>query len=93
MILHRKIIKSKTNAGQKAKQYFCIYGQQNQDFVLHVCKLVLVERGNCKLYRVTGHKLVKKYKNLRLYEKTFGIKMSTFLEVCNWLNDIAKWAE
>lgn len=81
-IVARLIVRSVTNEGEPAKQYF-VYVQMGDKNALVIKKYILsAHRGhhNCKC--------VKKYKGKFLLMEIFGIKPDTFMEVARWMYKI-----
>lgn len=83
-IISRFIKRSKTNKNEPAKQYFVLIGSEGKENVLVVRKFVLINSG-FNIYERYGFKLLKKYKDSRLYVQIFSIKIDTFNDVVNWL--------
>lgn len=77
----RKIIKSKTNNNDLAKQYFIIYGTNEDDICLIVYKYVL--SSDFDLYK--DHKLVKTFKDKGLYFIHYSIRLETLMNVNDWI--------
>ena len=82
----RFFIKSKTNNGEFSKQYFTILTGENAKPALDIRKLVLTD--DFYLYR--NYRILKEYKDKRLYEDDFVIKLKTLNIVIDTLNKI-KW--
>lgn len=82
VIMPSFFIKSKTNDGEFAKQYFLAIKSDTTEPALIIKKLVYTD--NYELY--TDYKLLKNYKGKGLFEQRFGIKISTLNLVIASLN-------
>ena len=76
-------LKSKTNDGELAKQYFSSVHVENTEPTLLVRKLVLTK--NLSLY--SDYKLLRLCNGYGLFEQRFGIKLSTLDKVLTRFND------
>ena len=86
-IHHRFFIRSITNAGDKAKQYFTIISGDEDEPALSIHKFVL--SSNLVLYG-KYMKIVKHYKGQCLFEQTFGVKLDTLNQAALILNNLNK---
>lgn len=75
-------IRSKTNDGEFAKQYFHTITGDNTEPSLVIDKLVLSD--NFSLYQ--SYKLLKIYKGKGLFEVAFGIKLTTLFGAVSYLS-------
>lgn len=80
--MHRFFIRSKTNAGELAKQSFKVIISDTAEPALIIRKLVLTD--NFRLYK--GFNLLKIHKGRGLFEQRFSIKLSTLKTVFNALS-------
>jgi hypothetical protein len=83
-VIGKKVIRSTTNAGEPAKQYFYIYKSQGTDISLIIRKLVL--SSDSELY--ADFENLKTYKGLTLYRQRFSIKLKTLGEIVGWINEL-----
>ena len=83
--LARKIIRSKTNDGQLAKQIVYLCGRSDKELCIVIHKLVLTDLPD---YR-THMKLEKTYKGKNLYSSVFPLKIDTLRVITNWLNELS----
>lgn len=82
------IVRSKTNDNHLGKQY-CILAKNPQkgfEPAIIIRRLVLVD--NVHDYLLTGHVLLKRFKDKTLMGKTFSIKLSTINQMVNWANEL-----
>ena len=81
------IIRSKTNGGEFCKQRFHLIksGDEVDNIVLCIYKLVLVESDRFDAYEKSNFTNLKSFRNKRLYYQVFNIKLDTLEEVINWL--------
>jgi len=78
------VIKSINGFGEICKQCFKVINKTNapkSDTVLIIWKYVLTE--NFELYDNYGFKVVKQFKNKRLYLQVFSIKLDTLMTSLN----------
>lgn len=86
MRIHKRItIKNETNGKDQCKQVFIFASSDGMDDAMIVRKRVLADISNT-LYRNGGYKELKVFKDKVLYEKMFGIKLSTLNKVISILN-------
>jgi len=82
IIMPRFFIKSKTNDGEFAKQYFIAVDSDKAEAALIIRKLVFTDN-----YELYSHlEPLKKYKNKYLLQQRFSIKLSTLSKVIAALN-------
>lgn len=81
------ILKGMTNDKCPAKQYCYVTEDKKKDYekALIIRKLILVNKSDLLDYMMTGHAVLKKFKNNVLLQKTFSIKLSTLENINNWL--------
>jgi len=82
VVMSRFFIKSKTNDGEFAKQYFLAVDSDTTEPALIVRKLVFTD--NYELY--SDFELLKRYKGKYLFQQRFSIKLSTLNTVIDALN-------
>ena len=82
VVMPRFFIKSKTNDGEFAKQYFLAIKSDTTEPALIIRKLVYTD--NYELY--ADFKLLKNYKGKGLFEQRYSIKISTLNFVIASLN-------
>lgn len=83
VVMPRFFIKSKTNDGEFAKQYFLAVSSDTTEPALIIRKLVFTD--NLPLY--SDFELLKQYKGKYLLQQRFGIKLSTLSKVIAVLNE------
>ena len=85
-IIDTFFIKSKTNGGDLAKQYFkyCILESDNTQTAIIVNKFVLSK--DIKLYR--SYNVLRKFKDKYLFYTRFSLKPDTMKKVVDWLNSV-----
>lgn len=79
VMVPRFFLKSNTNEGEKAKQYFTVLKTNEFEPSLIIRKLVLTK--DFVPYQKQGYKGRKAYKGMYLMETTFGIKIDTLNSV------------
>lgn len=79
VMVPRLFLRSNTNGGERAKQYFTVRRTNEFDPSLIVRKLVLTK--DFALYQKHGYKYLKGYKGTYLMETTFGLKIDTLNSV------------
>ena len=85
MKIHKRItIKNETNEKDQCKQVFIFASSDGMEDAMIVRKRVLADVSNT-LYKNSGYKELKIFKDKVLYEKTFGIKLSTLNKVISIL--------
>lgn len=82
IVMPRFFIKSKTNDGEFAKQYFLAVDSDTTEAALIIRKLVFTD--NYALY--SDFELLKQYKGKYLLQQRFSIKLSTLSKVIATLN-------
>ena len=86
-ILNRKILKSKTNVGDLCKQY--VYLTKDADgYSIMIHKYILCGLSTFKYF--IDLKPLKEYKYKRLYFEHFGIKLSTMINILDFVNNYIK---
>ena len=79
VMVPRFFLRSSTNEGEKAKQYFTVLKTNQFEPSLIIRKLVLTK--DFALYQKQGYKGRKAYKGMYLVETTFGLKIDTLNSV------------
>ena len=79
VIVPRFFLRSNTNDGEKAKQYFTVLRTNEFEPSLIIRKLVLTK--DFVLYQKHGYKHLKGYKGMYLMGTTFGLKIDTLNSV------------
>ena len=82
-IMPEFFIRSRTNDGERAKQYFISVRVEDAEPTLLIRKLVLTK--NLSLY--SDYKLLKLCNGYGLFEQRSGLKLSTLDKVLTKLND------
>lgn len=86
-VSEKLIIRSSTNDGELAKQYFTVAEADNKEPVLIIDKLILTNK-NFKDYIEYGFIELKELNGYKLFIQNFSIKLKTLHEVGGWLNYI-----
>lgn len=89
-LISKKVIKSKTNDNEFAKQYLYLLSDIEKDTTLIVHKFVLVTEHRLKVYNQFGFETLKQYNDKYLVKQVFSIKLKTLVNVFDWLGEINK---
>ena len=90
MIVAHKIIRSKTNDDDFAKQTFCISVDPDGKLETGLVILKLVLTDKFESYDRLGFVNLKQFKDKRLYYQWFSIKLSTLESVANWISELSE---
>lgn len=85
-VMARYCIRSKTNIGDFAKQYFKIIAREKMDTALVISKLILTEDTD-EMYFRNRYELLKEFKGKKLYRQVFSIKVGTLIEALSFFNE------
>lgn len=86
IVMARYFIRSKTNVGEFAKQYFKILSREKMDTALVITKLILTEDIDEMYYR-NRYELLKELKGKKLYRQVFSIKAETLNKALSFFNE------
>ena len=86
IVMARYCIRSKTNVGEFAKQYFRILSIEKMDTALVIVKLILTEDAD-EMYYKNRYELLKEFKGKKLYRQVFSIKAGTLIEALSFFNE------
>jgi len=85
-VIAKTIRRTKTNAGEKCKQYFYILGYPGQDTSIAIRKWVLANDN--ELYEKFGYTFVRRWKDKCVYFQGFSIKLNTLADITKWIRNI-----
>src|SRR5690554_723656 len=88
VMVPRFFLRSNTNDGEKAKQYFTVLRTNECEPSLVIRKLVLTK--DFDLYQKQGYRFRKAHKGMYLMETTFGLKIDTLNRVLEVMDDKLK---
>ena len=83
----RFYIRSRTNKNELAKQYFNVCGTNMDNAALIIRKLIYTNQ-DFHYFDNNEYKLLRNFKNFRLYETKFSIKLNTLNEVMKIISKI-----
>lgn len=84
-ILSHKILRTKTLAGNLAKQYV-YFAELDGEYFIYIKKYILSDIPD----RLTYHDLVRIFKGKKLTLEIFSIKLTSFKIISDWIQDILK---
>ena len=84
--MERIILRGKTNDGDPVKQYCFLAENKEKGYVKSVIIHRLILTDDIGNYPLTGHILLRQYKEKYLFGKTFGFKLETLNQIVNWAN-------
>jgi len=85
IVMNRYLVRSKTNSGDIAKQYFKILAKEGMDTALSITKLILSEDG-IDVYSESRYELLKTFKGMNLYRQVYSVKLKTLFEALTFFN-------